>query len=61
MNTATPLVTFAGVQKTYDGRTVVVRELNLDIRRGEFLTLLGAFACSRAIVCSLSDPGRARH
>jgi len=41
LNTATPLVTFAGVQKTYDGRTVVVRELNLDIRRGEFLTLLG--------------------
>jgi putative spermidine/putrescine transport system ATP-binding protein len=41
LNTATALVTFAGVQKTYDGKTIVVRELDLQIRRGEFLTLLG--------------------
>jgi putative spermidine/putrescine transport system ATP-binding protein len=38
---AAPLVRFAGVQKTYDGRLLVVRQLDLDIRRGEFLTLLG--------------------
>ncbi|MGC4075605.1 MAG: ABC transporter ATP-binding protein [Rubrivivax sp.] len=37
----TPLVRFAGVQKTYDGVHLVVRGLDLDIRRGEFLTLLG--------------------
>ena len=36
-----PLVRFSGVQKTYDGTALVVRDLNLDIRRGEFLTLLG--------------------
>jgi putative spermidine/putrescine transport system ATP-binding protein len=41
LNTATSLVTFAGVQKTYDGKTLVVRQLDLEIRRGEFLTLLG--------------------
>jgi putative spermidine/putrescine transport system ATP-binding protein len=35
------LVRFAGVQKTYDGQTLVVRSLDLDIRRGEFLSLLG--------------------
>jgi putative spermidine/putrescine transport system ATP-binding protein len=35
------LVSFRGVQKTYDGVTLVVRSLDLDIRRGEFLTLLG--------------------
>ena len=35
------LVRFAGVQKTYDGQQLVVRQLDLDIRRGEFLTLLG--------------------
>ncbi|WP_029009910.1 ABC transporter ATP-binding protein [Azospirillum halopraeferens] len=35
------LVRFAGVQKTYDGEHLVVRNLDLDIRRGEFLTLLG--------------------
>ena len=36
-----PLVRFSGVQKTYDGALLVVRQLDLDIRRGEFLTLLG--------------------
>jgi putative spermidine/putrescine transport system ATP-binding protein len=41
LNNATPLVTFAGVQKTYDGVSLVVRQLDLEIRRGEFLTLLG--------------------
>ncbi|MEK8052194.1 ABC transporter ATP-binding protein [Ideonella sp. DXS22W] len=35
------LVAFRGVQKTYDGETLVVRSLDLDIRRGEFLSLLG--------------------
>jgi len=36
-----PLVRFRGVQKTYDGVHLVVQHLDLDIRRGEFLTLLG--------------------
>ena len=36
-----PLVRFSGVRKTYDGETLIVKNLNLDIRRGEFLTLLG--------------------
>src|SRR5438105_901680 len=36
-----PLVNFSEVNKTYDGTALVVRDLNLDIRRGEFLTLLG--------------------
>lgn len=35
------LVSFRGVQKSYDGESLIVRDLNLDIRRGEFLTLLG--------------------
>jgi putative spermidine/putrescine transport system ATP-binding protein len=34
-------VRFAGVQKTYDGVSLVVKQLDLDIARGEFLTLLG--------------------
>ena len=38
---AEPLVRFVGVQKTYDGVQLVVRQLDLDIQRGEFLTLLG--------------------
>ncbi|KWF30422.1 ABC transporter ATP-binding protein [Burkholderia pseudomultivorans] len=35
------IVSFRGVRKTYDGETLVVKSLDLDIRRGEFLTLLG--------------------
>ncbi len=38
---AEPLVRFSGVQKTYDGEQLVVRSLDLDIQRGEFLSLLG--------------------
>ena len=41
MTQSTPLVTFTGVQKTYDGHILVVRDLNLEIQKGEFLSLLG--------------------
>ena len=34
-------VRFSDVQKSYDGETLVIKSLNLDIARGEFLTLLG--------------------
>lgn len=39
--TAKDIVKFAGVQKTYDGSSLVVRDLNLSIQAGEFLSLLG--------------------
>ncbi len=35
------LVRFIEVQKSYDGETLVVKNLNLDIAKGEFLTMLG--------------------
>jgi putative spermidine/putrescine transport system ATP-binding protein len=34
-------VRFDKVQKSYDGEVLVVKDLNLDIARGEFLTMLG--------------------
>jgi putative spermidine/putrescine transport system ATP-binding protein len=34
-------VEFAGVEKSYDGRTLAVKRLDLSIARGEFLTFLG--------------------
>jgi putative spermidine/putrescine transport system ATP-binding protein len=34
-------VVFDRVEKTYDGQSLVVRDLNLSVARGEFLTLLG--------------------
>ena len=36
-----PHVRFKDVQKSYDGKSLVVKNLALDIGRGEFLTLLG--------------------
>ena len=35
------MVRFDEVQKTYDGEVLVVKNLNLDIAKGEFLTMLG--------------------
>jgi putative spermidine/putrescine transport system ATP-binding protein len=40
-NRANPFVRFAGIRKTYDGKTLIIRDLDLDIPRGAFLTLLG--------------------
>ncbi|MCG6115003.1 MAG: ABC transporter ATP-binding protein [Mesorhizobium sp.] len=37
----TGFVRFANVQKSYDGEILVVKDLNLDIAKGEFLTMLG--------------------
>ncbi|MDP6432026.1 MAG: ABC transporter ATP-binding protein [SAR324 cluster bacterium] len=34
-------VSFQSVQKSYDGETLVIKNLNLDTERGEFLTMLG--------------------
>lgn len=39
--TPTPLVSFKNIQKSYDGESLVVKDLNLDIYPGEFLSLLG--------------------
>lgn len=38
---AIPFVAFKGVQKTFDGKIAVVSDLNLNVAKGEFLTLLG--------------------
>ena len=37
----TAFVQFDRVQKSYDGETLVVKDLNLSIGKGEFLTMLG--------------------
>ena len=38
---AEAFVAFERVQKSYDGETLVVKDLNLSIGKGEFLTMLG--------------------
>ncbi len=39
--TDTAFVEFERVQKSYDGETLVVKDLNLSLPKGEFLTMLG--------------------
>ena len=41
LDSSDPFVRFKGVQKSYDGETLVVKDLNLDIAAGEFVTMLG--------------------
>ena len=36
-----PTVEFANVEKSYDGENLVVKNLNMEITQGEFLTMLG--------------------
>ena len=36
-----PLVKFENVQKSYDGEILVVKDFNLDVAPGEFVTMLG--------------------
>ena len=40
-NSSTAFVEFEGVQKSYDGESLVVKDLNLSMPKGEFLTMLG--------------------
>lgn len=40
-SSAEPMVRFQNVQKSYDGESLVVKNLNVDIATGEFLTMLG--------------------
>ncbi len=44
------IVRFEGVQKSYDGETLVVKDLNLDVDRGEFLTMLGPSGSGKTTV-----------
>ena len=41
VGTKSRIVRFDRVQKSYDGETLVIKDLNLDIEAGEFLTMLG--------------------
>ncbi|MEM7222690.1 MAG: ABC transporter ATP-binding protein [Pseudomonadota bacterium] len=44
------IVRFEGVQKSYDGEILVVKNLNLDVDRGEFLTMLGPSGSGKTTV-----------
>ena len=50
---AAPLVALRGVRKAFGSGTVAVERLNLDVRDGEFLSLLGPSGCGKSTVLRL--------
>ena len=40
-NNSNAFVKFDKIDKSYDGEVLVVKDLNLDIAKGEFVTMLG--------------------
>jgi NitT/TauT family transport system ATP-binding protein len=58
----TPVVSLRGVGKTFGTGTVAIDRLDLDVRAGEFLSLLGPSGCGKStalrIIAGLSEPSR---
>jgi putative spermidine/putrescine transport system ATP-binding protein len=46
-------VRFENIQKSYDGKTLVIKSLDLSIARGEFLTLLGPSGSGKTTILML--------
>jgi len=59
-----PLVRFDGVAKSYDLATLVISDLNFDVGRGEFLTLLGPSGSGKTttlmMLAGFEQPDRGR-
>ncbi len=56
----TPIVALRGVGKTFPSGTVALAGLDLDVRQGEFLSLLGPSGCGKStalrIIAGLAEP-----
>jgi NitT/TauT family transport system ATP-binding protein len=59
---AQAIVTLSGVEKVFANGTRAIARLDLDVRAGEFLTLLGPSGCGKSTalrrIASLSEPTR---
>jgi NitT/TauT family transport system ATP-binding protein len=55
-----PIVALRGVGKTFPSGTVALADLDLDVRQGEFLSLLGPSGCGKStalrIIAGLTEP-----
>jgi NitT/TauT family transport system ATP-binding protein len=50
---AAPLISLRGVRKSFKSGTIALERLNLDVREGEFLSLLGPSGCGKSTVLRL--------
>ena len=50
MTASENFVRFDKVDKSYDGEILVVKDLNLDVPKGEFLTMLGPSGSGKTTV-----------
>ena len=50
MSKNTEFVKFDKVDKSYDGKVLVVKDLNLNISEGEFITMLGPSVQEKQLV-----------
>ena len=48
MSTDSPMIRLTGVGKTYDDGTVAVRELDLEVGKGEMVVLVGPSGCGKS-------------
>jgi NitT/TauT family transport system ATP-binding protein len=59
---AAPIVALRGVGKTFGNSVVALDRLDLEVRRGEFVSLLGPSGCGKStalrIIAALSEPSR---
>ena len=59
---ASPVVALRGVGKVFGSGVVALDNLDLDVRDGEFLSLLGPSGCGKStalrIIAGLSEPTR---
>ena len=57
-----PMVVLSGVAKTFATGTVAIDRLDLDVREGEFVSLLGPSGCGKStalrLIAGLSEPSR---
>jgi NitT/TauT family transport system ATP-binding protein len=62
MPAAPPVVSLRGVGKVFGNGTVALQDLDLDVREGEFMSLLGPSGCGKStalrIIAGLSEPSR---
>ena len=55
-----PLVSLRGISKTFSNGTLALKDMSLDVREGEFLSLLGPSGCGKStalrIIAGLGEP-----